>query len=115
MIPDHGAGKLKVIDSLMAIKDHTDTRARPADPVLLAGHRRLIVDAAHIRATQSLPGKAGQKHRALARRIGVRIEDYLRFAGDPHGWDWDLASGRCLTSKNHPVHAQPLSEVPQPE
>ncbi|MGB2950685.1 MAG: IS66 family transposase [Rhodococcus sp. (in: high G+C Gram-positive bacteria)] len=74
----------QVIDSLMAIKDHTDTRAGPADAGLLAGHRRLIVDAAHIRAAQVLPGKVGQKHRALARRIGTRIDDYLRFACDPN-------------------------------
>ncbi|NRI69834.1 hypothetical protein FEZ60_30400 [Rhodococcus sp. MS16] len=46
--------------------------------------RHWIVDAAHIRAPQSLPGKVGKKHRALARWIGVRIQDNLRFAVDPN-------------------------------
>lgn len=31
---------------------------------------------------------------------------------DLHGWDWDLASGRCLTSKFHPIRAQRLPEKP---
>ena len=31
-----------------------------------------------------------------------------------HGWQFDLASGRCLTSEGHPLYTQPLSE-PEPE
>src|SRR3954470_10280784 len=30
------------------------------------------------------PGAVGRRHRALARRIRRRLEDYLRFATDPH-------------------------------
>ena len=45
-----------------------------------------------------------------------------------HGWQWDLASGRCLTSEGHPLFARPVgptarahaaraagSEPPRPE
>jgi hypothetical protein len=41
------------------------------------------VHAARIGATTPVPGPVGDKHRALARRINNRIEDYLRFASDP--------------------------------
>lgn len=27
---------------------------------------------------------------------------------DLHGWDWDLKTGRCLTSKGHPIRAERL-------
>lgn len=60
----------------------------PVDPQSLAHHRQLIVHAARIGATDSPPGKVGNKHRALARRLIHRIEDYLRFATDPNvPWD----------------------------
>jgi UDP-MurNAc hydroxylase len=26
-----------------------------------------------------------------------------------HGWQWDLATGRCLTSEGHPLFARPVS------
>lgn len=31
-----------------------------------------------------------------------------------HGWQFDLATGRCLTSEGHPLYTQPLGE-PEPE
>jgi len=73
----------QVIDALLAIKTLTDTGPVPIDPARLAQHRRLITHAARIGAHTSGPGKVEQKHRALARRIHTRIEDYLRFAINP--------------------------------
>jgi transposase len=51
---------------------------------VLAASRRLIVSAALIGAAADTapPGAVGRRHRALARRIRRRIEDYLRFASD---------------------------------
>jgi transposase len=51
---------------------------------VLAASRRLIVSAALIGAAADTapPGAVGRRHRALARRITRRIEDYLRFASD---------------------------------
>src|SRR4051794_15310212 len=65
----------EVIDALLALKAITD-------PDTLAGHRRLIVSAALIGASAEAgpPGAVGRRHRALARRIRRRLEDYLRFA-----------------------------------
>jgi transposase len=73
----------QVIDALLALKAITDTGALP-DPDTLAAHRRLIVSAALIGASAeaSPPGPVGRRHRALARRIRRRLEDYLRFAID---------------------------------
>jgi transposase len=73
----------QVIDALLALKAITDTGALP-DPDTLAGHRRLIISAALIGACADTapPGAVGRRHRALARRIRRRIEDYLRFATD---------------------------------
>ncbi len=73
----------QVIDALLALKAITDTRTLP-DPDTLAAHRRLIVSAALIGAAAqaSPPGTVGRRHRALARRIHRRIDDYLRFAVD---------------------------------
>ena len=52
---------------------------------MLAAHRRLIVSAALIGAAAETgpPGAVGRRHRALARRIRRRLDDYLRFAVDP--------------------------------
>jgi transposase len=74
----------QVIDALLALKAVIDTGALP-DPDVLAGHRRLIVSAALIGASVQTgpPGAAGRRHRALARRIRRRLDDYLRFATDP--------------------------------
>jgi transposase len=73
----------QVIDALLALKAITDTGI-PPDPDTLAAHRRLIVSAALIGAADeaSPPGAVGRRHRALARRIRRRLDDYLRFAID---------------------------------
>jgi len=55
----------------------------PVPPETLAHHQQAIIHAAHIGVTDSPQGKVGNKHRALARRLIRRIEDYLRFAADP--------------------------------
>lgn len=53
------------------------------DAVLLDHHRRLIHHAATIAAADHTPtGPLADKHRALARRLRDRLEDYLRFATD---------------------------------
>src|SRR4051794_4478571 len=74
----------QVIEALLALKAITDTGALP-DADTLAGHRRLIVSAALIGASADAtpPGPVGRRHRALARRIHRRLQDYLRFATDP--------------------------------
>jgi transposase len=73
----------QVIDALLALKAITDTAALP-DPDVLAASRRLIVSAALIGASAegAPPGPVGRRHRALARRIRRRLDDYLRFATD---------------------------------
>jgi len=73
----------QVIDALLGLKAITDTGTLP-DPDVLAGQRRLIVSAALIGATGEVspPGVLGRRHRALARRVRRRIDDYLRFATD---------------------------------
>jgi transposase/uncharacterized coiled-coil protein SlyX len=73
----------QVIDALLALKAITDTGSLPGAEVL-AAHRRLIVSAALIGASPDTapPGAVGRRHRALARRIRRRLEDYLRFATD---------------------------------
>jgi hypothetical protein len=73
--PDHRcAAGLKAI---------TDTGALP-DSDTLAAHRRLIASAALIGTSAAVtpPGAVGRRHRALARRIRRRLDDYLRFATD---------------------------------
>src|SRR3954466_8671462 len=74
----------QIIDALLALKAITDTGALP-DADTLAGHRRLIVSAALVgtSAETGPPGPVGRRHRALARRIRRRLDDYLRFAVDP--------------------------------
>ncbi len=59
--------------------------AQLPDPDILAAHRRAIVSAALIGASAdtSPPGAVGRRHRALARRVRRRIDDYLPFATDP--------------------------------
>src|SRR5665647_3162539 len=68
----------------------------------LTCHRRreLLVHAARIGATTPTPGPVGAKHRALARRIDRRIEDYLRFATDPRApWDNNAAEREIRMAK----------------
>jgi transposase len=74
----------QIIDALLGLKAVTDTGVLP-DPDVLAAHRRLVVSAALIGASADTgpPGAVGRRHRALARRIHRRLEDYLRFATDP--------------------------------
>jgi transposase len=83
VLPDGWCWAAQIIDALLGLKAITDTGALP-DPDVLAAHRRLIVSAALIgaRADTGPPGAVGRRHRALARRIRRRLEDYLRFATD---------------------------------
>jgi len=71
----------QAIDSLIALIELA--AAGPIDPAQLATHRELLTHAAIIGTTTPVPGPVGAKHRALARRINNRIEDYLRFTTDP--------------------------------
>ena len=80
----------QVIDSIIAIKELDD--AGPIDPAQLATHRELLVAPALIGTTTPVAGPVGAKHRALARRINDRIEDFLRFTTDPRvPWDNNAA------------------------
>jgi transposase len=83
-VPAEWCWAQQVIDALLALKAVTDTGALPSAEVLGAS-RRLIVSAALIGAAaqDTPPGAVGRRHRALARRIHRRLEDYLRFATDP--------------------------------
>lgn len=88
----------QVIDNLLAIKTMTEDSA--VDPARLAHHRELLAHAARIGATTPTPGPVGAKHRALARRIVNRIEDYLRFATDPRSpWDNNAAEREIRMAK----------------
>jgi len=88
----------QVIDNLLAIKTMTEDSA--VDPARLAHHRELLVHAARIGARTPTPGPVGAKHRALARRIVNRIEDYLRFAVDPRSpWDNNAAEREIRMAK----------------
>jgi transposase len=75
----------QVIDALLALKAIVDNRTLP-DSEVLATQRRLIVSAALVGASagDAPPGAVGRRHRALARRIHRRLDDYLRFATDLH-------------------------------
>lgn len=73
----------QVIDVLLTLIRDPDAAAGHADPQVLAVQRRLVTDAALRGSETTVPGKVGAKHRALARRIGARIDDYLRFATTP--------------------------------
>ena len=76
----------QVTDSLLRVKDHTETAhaaGRRPDPAVLTQQTRRIRDAAAIGAASTDPGKLAAKHRALARRIRDRLPAYLAFATDP--------------------------------
>jgi transposase len=83
-VPGGWCWATQIIDALLALKAVTDTGTLP-DPEVLAASRRLIVSAALIGASTETgpPGAVGRRHRALARRIRRRLDDYLRFAVDP--------------------------------
>lgn len=56
-----------------------------ADPTTVTKNRHLIVSAlAAAPDDPDPPGRLGNKHRALRRRLTDRLPDYLRFTGDPH-------------------------------
>jgi transposase len=78
----------QVTDALLALKtlaETADAAATQIDPQALAHHRRLITTAASIAATDHTDNsKLGKKHRALARRITKRLDDYLAFTTSPH-------------------------------
>jgi transposase len=105
-IPAGWCWAAQVIDALLALKAITDTGALP-DPRVLAAQRRLIVSAALVGAAAAgAPlGAVGRRHRALARRIRRRPDDYLRFATErtflstttqPSGLSgWPRPSRRC--------------------
>jgi len=71
----------QVIDALLTLQRRV--AAGPLDPTLLAEQRVLIDHAARIGIHSSPPGKVDAKHRALARRIHRRLDDYLRFTTNP--------------------------------
>jgi hypothetical protein len=52
---------------------------------LLESHRHLMFSAAQVAISGGLspPGQVGAKHRAVARRVVKRLDDYLRFAATP--------------------------------
>ncbi len=83
-VPEQWCWAQQIIDALLALKAITDTGTLP-DPDVLAASRRLIVSAALVGASAEAgpPGAVGRRHRALARRIHRRLNDYLRFAVDP--------------------------------
>jgi hypothetical protein len=72
----------QVVDALMAVKREVDATGG-CRPEVLARSRALIRSAGLIAARAGPPGPLGDKHRALARRIAARCDDYLRFATDP--------------------------------
>ena len=59
----------------------TSVAGLPVDPAVIALHSRRIRNA--ITLADHPGGKLGQKHRALARRIKTRLDDYLSFAHNP--------------------------------
>ncbi|WP_084010359.1 IS66 family transposase [Pseudofrankia sp. DC12] len=77
----------QVTDGLLALKKHIDharTTGITLDTDVLDQHTRRIRDAAKIAADdQTVTGALGNKHRALARRLRDRIDDYLRFTTNP--------------------------------
>jgi len=76
----------QVTDALLALKTAVDTAkddgAHAIDPGVLATHTDLIRSAAVIGAGQEPANKVESRHRALARRLLKRTDDYLRFATD---------------------------------
>jgi hypothetical protein len=84
----------RVIGALVALKAIPDIGA-PPDSSVLAASRRPIVSAALIGASAEVgpAGAVGRRHRAPARRIRSRLDDYLRLAPDLRG-----------TCDSNPVH-----------
>jgi transposase len=87
--PDDGSwcwaaqARTALLDLKAAVDTATAAGQTSLDPAILNHHARLIRDAATIAATDhTRPGALAGKHRALARRIRNRHNDYLRFATD---------------------------------
>jgi hypothetical protein len=76
----------QVHDALLDLKTHVEDTAharQPVDPAIVAGARRRIRTAASLAARDhTTSGKVADKHRALARRLHSRLDDYLRFAAN---------------------------------
>jgi transposase len=81
----------QVTDSLLALKtlaEAAHAAGVPVDPAALAEHTRRIQHAAIIAANNTDNGPLASKHRALARRIRDRHDNYLAFTTDPDApWD----------------------------
>ncbi len=69
--------------TLITAADQANTAGHPVDPRVLAEQRRLISHSATIAQSTTPANKIERKHRALARRLTRRLQDYLRFATDP--------------------------------
>ena len=84
--PDGWRWATQVTDALLTVLaavDHAKESASDAiDADVLTIQTKLIRHGALIGANTTPANKAEQKHRALARRILKRLEDYLRFATD---------------------------------
>jgi transposase len=84
--PDRWCWAGQVTDALLALKRAVDTAkeagAGAIDPGVLAHHRQLIRHAAIIGTALDPTNKVECKHRALARRLLKRTDDYLRFTTD---------------------------------
>lgn len=84
----------QVSDGLLGLKRLSDSGQVPEE--LLQQRRASILHVAQIGLADSPPGKLGAKHRALARRIIRRIDDYLRFATDMR-WGSPTTSPRGIS------------------
>lgn len=80
--PESWCWATQASDSLLRL--HHASRNGPLDSKLLDTETSLIRTAAHLGSRQAGPGKLAQKHRALARRILNRLNDYLGFAHHPN-------------------------------
>lgn len=78
--PDSFCWARQVLDALLVLIHDPGAAEGRVDTGVLATQRRLIVVGAVLGAQSGVAGKVGDKHRALARRISARIDDYLRFA-----------------------------------
>jgi transposase len=84
--PDGWCWATQVTDALLIVKtavDHVkESGADALAPQMLATQTQFIRHGALIAANTTPANKVEQKHRALARRILNRLDDYLRFATD---------------------------------
>jgi hypothetical protein len=78
--PDSFWWAQQVLDALLVLIHDPGAAAGDVDAGVLAAQRHLIVVGAILGAQLLVAGKVGKKHRALARRVRDRVDDYLRFA-----------------------------------